>query len=351
MDASRVILTLPRRRAVGGGLAGLAALGLAACGGTATTGSGEKGNKPPEAFSLRLSWIKNVEFAGFFMAQEKGYYKDEGIDLTVNPTAQNLPEIQAVATKADLIGLSGSTSLLKARAQGIPVKAFGAVFQKGPGCYIWLEKSGIKGIKDFKGKKLGGLQTARPSTEAILLMNGLKADDVTFVPIGFEVTPLLTGQVDILAGIVTNQVVLLEQQGEKVGFAPYNDLGFVSYWNTPFALDDTVKNKKDLLAAWLRASARGWDYALKNPDAATKIVVEKYGQGLDLSNQTIEMKREIPFIQTDFTKQKGLLWMERTVWQQAHDALLEKSKELEQKVNVDDVMTLDVLTKAGKLTF
>lgn len=362
-DASKMTLSLPlgRRRVVGtAGMAAIAALGIGACG-TGSQGAAPAANattarataqptvRPVESLSLRLSWIKNVEFAGFFVAQDKGFYKDEGIDLTINPTAQNLPEIQAIATKADPIGLSGSTSLLKARAQGIPVKAFGALFQKGPGCFIWLEKSGIKGVKDFKGKKLGGLQSSRASIEATLIMQGLSPEDVTFQPVGFDVTPLLTGQVDILAGIVTNQVVVLEQQGEKVGFVPYNDLGFVSYWNTPFALEETLRAKKDLLAAWLRASARGWEQAIKNPDETARLVVEKYGEGLDLKNQTIEMHREIPFIQTDFTKQKGLFWMERSVWQQAHDTLLNRTKELEKPVSLDDVMTLDVLQMIGKV--
>ncbi|MBI3972217.1 MAG: ABC transporter substrate-binding protein [Chloroflexi bacterium] len=362
-DASKIVLALPRMRrrpvlGVGAGLAGAAALGLAACGageqssapaGQAGQSSARDTSRPAQAASLRLSWIKNVEFAGFFVALDKGYYRDEGINLTISGSAQNLNEVQAVSTKADLIGLSGSTTLLKARAQGIPTKAFGALFQKGPGCFIWLGKSGITGIKDFKGKKLGGLQTSRPSVEAILIMNGLKAEDLSFVPIGFDVSPLLTGQVDILAGIVTNQVVVLEQQGHKVGYAPYSDLGFVSYWNTPFVLDDTLKSKQDLLVAWLRASARGWSDALKNPDATARLVVEKYGEGLDLSNQMIEMKRELPFIQTDFTKQKGLFWMERSVWQQAHDALLNRTKELEKPVSLDDVMTLDILQKVGKI--
>lgn len=348
-DASRIELALPlaRRRTMLSSAAALAALGLAGCGSAQSAPGGAA--KEPQSLSLRLSWIKNVEFAGFFVAQERGFYKDEGINLTINGTAQNLPEIQAVATRADVIGLSGSTSLLKARAQGIPVKAFGALFQKGPGCYIWLEKSGIKSIKDFKGKKVGGLQSARPSTNLILSLHGLKPEDITFVPIGFEVTPLLTGQVDVLAGIVTNQVVVLEQQGEKIGFQAYNDLGFVSYWNTPFALEETLKNRKDLLAAWLRASARGWSEAIKAPDATARLVVEKYGEGLDLKNQTIEMQREIPFIQTDFTKQKGLFWMERATWQKAHDTLRQIPGELEQAVPLDDVMTLDVLEKAGKI--
>lgn len=377
-DASKlsVVMTPRSRRAalVGGGTS--VAAWLAACGGDAPAGApsaAPKATSAPAAaqptaappaptvaptttapkvatdVSLRLSWIKNTEFAGVFAAMEKGFYKDEGINLTVNPSAQNLPEVQAVAGKSDTIGLSGGASLFLARAQGVPVKAFGATFQKGPGCFLWKEASGIKGIADFQGKKIGHQQTARASTEAMLTINNLKVDDVTLIPVGFDVQPLLTGQVDILTGLVTNQVLALEGAGEKIGFAPYADLGFAFYWNTPFALEETLSSKKDLLAAWLRATARGWDYALKNADEVAKFVVDKYGEGLKLDNQLLELKRETPLIQTDFTKQKGLLWMDRTVWQSGHDILLNRTKQLEKSVPVDDVMTLDILEKVGKI--
>ena len=220
--------------------------------GTPATGTA----RPVVPASLRLSWIKNTEFAGFFVAQERGFYRDEGIDLTINGAAQNLSEVQAVASKADVIGLSGGASLMLARAQGLPVKAFGALFQKGPGCFLWLERSGISGIQDFRGKKIGIQQTARASTEAMLAINGLKAEDVSLATVGFDLQPLLTGQVDVLTGLVTNQVVLLEQQGEKVGFIPYSDLGFGFYWNTPFVLDDDLPRPQvapHRLAAGLRA--------------------------------------------------------------------------------------------------
>ena len=377
-DASKLSVSLPlrsRRAALGGGAASLAAI-VAACGGdapaAAPTAAAAKATTAPAAApttaaaaptvaptaaapkaaidaSLRLSWIKNTEFAGVFAALEKGYYKDEGIALTVNASAQNLPEVQAVAGKTDTIGLSGGASLFLARAQGVPVKAFGATFQKGPGCFLWKDGSGIKGIADFKGKKIGHQQTARASTEAMLTINNLKVEDVTLIPVGFDVQPLLTGQVDVLTGLVTNQVLALEGAGEKIGYAPYADLGFAFYWNTPFALEETLASKKDLLVAWLRATARGWEYALKNADEVAKFVVDKYGEGLKLDNQLLELKRETPLIQTDFTKQKGLMWMDRAVWQSGHDILVNRTKQLEKAVPVDDVMTLDILEKVGKI--
>ncbi|MGH2354003.1 MAG: ABC transporter substrate-binding protein, partial [Chloroflexota bacterium] len=190
---------------------------------------------------------------------------------------------------------------------------------------------------------------ARTSTQAMLTMNNLKVEDVTLVTVGFDIQPLLTGHVDVLTGLVTNQVVLLEQQGEKVGFQPYSDLGFTFYWNTPFVLDETFRDRKDLLAGWLRASARGWDYALQNPEEVARLVVEKYGEGLDLTNQTIELKRETSLIRTDFTVQRGLFWMDPKVWQTGHDILLNRTKQLAQSLNLEDVYTLEILNRVGKI--
>jgi NitT/TauT family transport system substrate-binding protein len=362
-NASRLRVQLPRprrRQVIGAGLtAGLTMGMLPGCAGQTTSApvgqTGAVGTpapataRPVERASLRLSWIKNTEFAGFFVALDKGFYRDEGIDLTINGAAQNLSEIQAVASKADTIGLSGGASLMLARAQGIPVKAFGSLFQKGPGCFLWLERAGVKDIADFKGKRIGIQQTARASTEAMLLMNGLKVEDVSLTTVGFDIQPLLTGQVDILTGLVTNQVVLLEQQGEKVGFKPYADLGFAFYWNTPFVLDETLRDKKELLTAWLRASARGWDEALKNPESTAKLVVEKYGEGLDLTNQTIELQRETALIRTDFTAQKGLFWMEAAVWQKGQDILLNGTRQLEKPLSPEDVYTMEILNRIGKI--
>ncbi len=374
--ASKVTLQLPRRPrrdVLGGSLLGLTFLGLGAgCGaegppsrpsggaaagtptGNLATRGGESTAVPREPagveqVSLRLSWIKNTEFAGFFVALERGFYRDEGIDLTINGAAQNLSEVQAVASKGDTIGLSGGQSLMLARAQGIPIKAFGALFQRGPGCFLWLARSGIKGIADFKGRKIGVQQTARASSEAMLTMHNLKIEDVSLVPVGFDIQPLLSGVVDVLTGTVINQVVLLEQQGEQVGFIPYADLGFTFYWNTPFVLDDTLRDRKALLTAWLRASARGWDYALHNPEEVAKLVVDKYGEGLDLTNQTLELKRETPLIRSELTAQKGLFWMDPAVWRAGQDILLHRTKQLERPLNPDDVSTLEILSRVGKI--
>jgi ABC-type nitrate/sulfonate/bicarbonate transport system substrate-binding protein len=126
----------------------------------------------------------------------------------------------------------------------------------------------------------------------MLTINNFKVEDVSLVPVGFDVQPLLTGQVDVLTGLVTNQGIALEGADEKIGYAPCANLGFAFYWNTPFAIEETLSSKKELLVAWLRATARGWEYAIKFADEVAKFVVEKYGEGLKLDNQLIELKRE-----------------------------------------------------------
>ena len=84
---------------------------------------------------------------------EEVFYGDEGIENSVNPSAQKLPEIQSVAGRTDTIGLSGGTSLMLPRDLGLPVEAFGAVLQKGAGYFVGPKRSGINGIADYKDKK------------------------------------------------------------------------------------------------------------------------------------------------------------------------------------------------------
>ena len=114
------------------------------------------------------------------------------------------------------------------------------------------------------------------------------------------------------------------------------------------AMGDKIESKKLAQKAGV-STVPGWLHALKNADEVAKFVVDKYGEGLKLDNQLLELKRETPLIQTDFTKQKGLMWMDRAVWQSGHDILLNRTKQLEKAVPVDDVMTLEILEKIGKI--
>src|SRR3954463_15578172 len=105
--------------------------------------------------SLRLKWLPQAQFAGFYVAQAKGYYKDEGIDLTINPGGPNLLTENLVATGADTFGLSGGTdSVFAGVEKGLPIVSIGVAHQITPFVFVVRKDGPVKSLKDFEGKKV-----------------------------------------------------------------------------------------------------------------------------------------------------------------------------------------------------
>src|ERR1700733_14027271 len=103
--------------------------------------------------SLRLKWLAQAQFAGFYVAQAKGYYKAEGIDLSINPGGPNLLTENLVATGADTFGLSGGTdSVFAARDKNLPIVCIGVAHQITPFIFVTRKDGPVKTIQDFKGK-------------------------------------------------------------------------------------------------------------------------------------------------------------------------------------------------------
>ncbi len=111
--------------------------------------------KEPVKASLRLKWLAQTQFAGFYYAQAKGYYKDEGIDLTINPGGPNLLTENLVATGADTFGLSGGTdSVLAGVDKGLPIVSIGVAHQITPFVFVTRKDGPVRSLKDFEGRKV-----------------------------------------------------------------------------------------------------------------------------------------------------------------------------------------------------
>ena len=135
--------------------------------------------KEATAVSLRLPWIINAQFAGPFTALEKGYFKDEGLNVTINPGGFDINSITLVAAGEDTFGLHDMGSLLLARSEGIPLISAATFFQKHPGGAMALATSGIKTLQDFAGKTMG-FQEGGPwmLTKAMMRKNGVDPDSM-----------------------------------------------------------------------------------------------------------------------------------------------------------------------------
>jgi NitT/TauT family transport system substrate-binding protein len=122
----------------------------------------------PESVSMRLGWLANAQYAGDFVALDKGWFKERGIELKIDPGGPSIDPISLTANGSSTIGnVASIAAMFLARSNGLPVKAFAAALQRHPFAFITLDKS-INSAKDFVGKKIGIQATARPLINAVI---------------------------------------------------------------------------------------------------------------------------------------------------------------------------------------
>lgn len=260
-------MTILRRAAltllVAAGLAGMA-------------GAPARAAEPVKA-SLRLKWLPQAQFAGFYVAVSKGYYKAEGIDLTINPGGPNLLTENLVATGADTFGLSGGTdSVFAARDKGLPIVCIGVSHQITPFVFV-AKTAGPKTLAEFRGKTVTAWFTgAQHVLTAMLAKEGLKAGtDVNIQPQQVSVTPFVDGAVDVVAATYYNELYQIQTRVGKDNvrtFVP-EDYGITFPRDTLIVSEATAREKPDLVKAFLRASIKGWKDAFADPKAAVDTVM------------------------------------------------------------------------------
>jgi NitT/TauT family transport system substrate-binding protein len=232
----------------------------------------------PVQASLRLKWLPQAQFAGYFVAKAKGYYADEGINLTINPGGPNIIAENMVASGADTFGHGGGmASLLQAREKGLGIVGIGMLFQETPYRLVALEKSGIKRLSDVKGKTVSTWFTGPQfMVQAMLKANGVDPKDVTIEAQANSMVPFIEGKVDMATVTVFNELLVLKRRGVTPA-TMFNPAAMgVNLANESIIVNEkTVKDDPKLVEGFLRASLKGWAYALAHQDEAVAILVKE----------------------------------------------------------------------------
>ncbi len=305
------------------GLAGLGVAGagaLAACGGSDSSsgstsgGSSSGGSADYGDIAVQLSWIKNIEFAGEYFADSKGYYTDAGfskVDLIAGGAAGTSAEA-AVTTGKAFVGLSAPTLTAPAINQGAPLKIVGATFQKNAFCIVSLATNPIATPADMKGKKLGIQSGGNDQIFAgLLAANGIDASELTIVPVQYDPTVVTTGEVDGFMAYVTNEPILLKGEGfDTVNFL-FADYGLPLVTETFVVAQQSIEEDREKVKAFLKAEILGWTDAVNDPEGGAKLAVETYGkdQKLDADEQLAEIKAQSELIVSADTTANGLFMM------------------------------------------
>jgi len=299
----------------------------------------------PEMFRLftRLSWIKSAQWANLFVALDKGFYADEGLDVTLFPGGSGIDPIPLVSSGSDHIGVQSSgIHLINARSQGIPVKCFAAFYQKHPMGFMSLKESNISDVSDFVGKKIGSQVDSIGTVKGVLEKHNIPVDDVEIVTVSFDPTPLLSGQVDVYVCWKTNQPYQVEQAGHEWNFISMWDAGGKFYAVTPFTTEKMLTEKPEVIAGFLKASLRGLQYVLDNPDEAVDITLKLGESNLEKEHQRWLLSQANPLCSSEDTEEIGLGWMRKEVWEEGRDSLLEMGT-IEETFEVDDLLAMEPL--------
>jgi NitT/TauT family transport system substrate-binding protein len=286
----------------------LGSLVLAACDNntappTAIPGQPTPGSSAtPDKVKLQLKWLHQAQFAGFYVAQDKGYYRARNLDVEILPGGPDVVPSQKVLTGAADVGVDWVGSLLANRDKGQPLVDIGQFYQSS-GLYLISKKTaGINSPTDLKGKKVG-VWTGGNEFEFRALMDKYGLDnsidnnkDMTIIKQGFEMDTFLTGQLDAASAMVYNEYPVVLEAGvkpEELNVISYNDEGVGMLEDHVFVTEDTLKSKRDILVRFLAASQKGWQDAVSDQTAAVDAVMKRADPATTNREHQVTMAKEV----------------------------------------------------------
>jgi NitT/TauT family transport system substrate-binding protein len=282
---------------------------------------------PADKVTVQLSWFHGVEYAGFYTAVEKGYYAEENIEVTLNAGGPEINPLDEVNNGNAQFGIGQGDSLIIAKTNGQNFVSVAAIFKNNPLAITSLSKDNIQKPEDLVGKTVGAysLDLASYSDVSLLALmsrTGLEKDTMNYALIqDFQgANEIKAGNMDAMSGMfATDQQVMAQQAGDTLNFIYYKDYGVDVYINTIFVKEELTQSNPDLITRFLRATFKGYQYAIENPEEVAALAVT-YDENLDLTYQEEVMKAQIPFLDTG---DGSLGSMNEKVWETTQDILLE----------------------------
>lgn len=295
-----------RRKVLAGGVGALGVMGLGLPGLRAQT-------LTPAA--LQLSWLHSVQFAGSYIAREKGYWRDLGLEVALNPGGPNAPVEPPVVSGQALVGISAADYTAAAVEQGAPFKIIAVAMQKNPFVIASLPANPVNTPADLVGKRIGMALANTPVLQALCTINGVDINAIEIVPTQYDAAPLLANQVDCLLCWETDLPVAMAIQGVESVTMLMADHGYSVHSQTYIATDDSLATRRDQIVALMTGEVMGWNDYKADTAAATDLTLAAYpDQGLDRPTQLLQAERQVPLMFSDLTDANGFGWFtEETV--------------------------------------
>jgi NitT/TauT family transport system substrate-binding protein len=280
----------------------VALVALLACAVAATTAQGAPRAKQLDKVTLQLKWVTQAQFAGYYAAVAKGYYKDFGLDVTLKVGGPSITPEQVVASGGAQVGVDWVPSLLATRDTGTNLVSIAQMFSRSGMTEVSFKDSGVTTVKAMKGKKVGVWCCGNQfELYAALTKNGINPNnksDVTIFNQPFTMTDFLSHRIDAAAAMTYNELAqVLESKNPATGklytlkdlnVIPMQQQGTAMLEDNLFTTQDWLNGHRDVAMRLVAASERGWIYCRDHVQECTNIVVQN-GTALPAGHQLWQM--------------------------------------------------------------
>lgn len=294
---------------------------------------------------LRLDWAYGSEHAPIFLAVEKGFFADEGIEVQLLPGEGSSVTAKLVGNRDADFGYATADQILIAAQRGLPLLATGVILQKNATALIFKRSKPIKDMaSDLAGKTIGVQLKSNTSLQWVKVKTDLKLDATTFkeVPADLAIVPLLTAdRIDAAVGFFHNDGLKARTAGVDVDWILFDDLGLKMYSSALFTNAELAKENPDLVHRFTRAFVKGWTYSKDHPDEALAAFLSANPE-TDKTYAEAKLPEVLRLTQSEDVETNGMGHSSLEAWNALQDTLANMGV-VPEKIDVQTVFTNDYL--------
>lgn len=258
------------------------------------------------AVGFQLSWLHSVQFAGSYIAQDRGWWRQAGLDVRLMQGGPNAPVEPPVVAGTALVGISAADYTAAAVAQGADFRIIGVAMQKNPFVIASLPGNPVRTPADLSGKRIGMAIANTPVLRALCTLNRVDADSVTIIPTQYSAQPLIAGEVDCLLCWETDLPVAMAVNGIEAVTMLMADHGYALHSQTYIATRDSLASRRKELLSLMAGEIRGWGAYRADTDAAAELTLRMFPDaGLDAKTQKMQAARQVPLMFSALTDAQG----------------------------------------------
>lgn len=302
--------------------------------------------KSLDKVTLRMSWLPYIDYAMYVVGAKKGFYRQEGIGVSIQPAKGSDLSTKLVGNREDQFAAASAETTLIARSKGMPLKVLAILHQTTPTSIFSLEKTPLSKPKDLEGKSLASDPSSLKHNEfkVFCKLNNVDINKINIIPIkGSDFIYLLNGNADTMLAFDYIGHALLRKKGHKINEIKLADYGVDALGIGIITHEELIKENPDLVKRFVRASMKSWDYAVKHPEEAVDALVEAYPE-LNKQEMLDQMSLVISHMQSEDTKKYGIGYQSQQKWEKTQDLLYDQVL-IDKKIDLKEVYTNEFLSQ------